>query len=154
MSETFLKKPDFGRRKHLSMRMCSSMTQKQTTPAEKSLTGSWSQECQLRHPKTMLMCFFEVEGVTYHQLLSLENSVPLLRKQLALLEYPLSQSNSAADVPFYVPEIKNVLERVWFWVTCRRHTGNCDDILKESSEDNFWQFFQEWKKWFVRIRVF
>jgi hypothetical protein len=55
----------------------------------------------------MLMCFFEV-GVTYHQLLSLENLVPLLRKQLALLEYPLSQSNLAADVP----EIKNALERV------------------------------------------
>jgi len=60
----------------------------------------------------MLMCFFEVEGVTCHQLLSLENSVPLLRKQLALLKYPLSLSNSAADVPFYVPETKNVLERV------------------------------------------
>jgi len=96
---------------HLSMRMCSSMTQKQTTPmtpAEKSLTGTRSQGCQLRYQKTMLMCFFEVEGVIYHQLLSLENSVPLLRKQLALLEYPLSQSNSAADVP----EIKNALEMV------------------------------------------
>jgi hypothetical protein len=56
----------------------------------------------------MLMCFFVVEGVTYHQLLSLENSVPLLRKQLALLEYPLFQSNLAADVP----EIKNALEGV------------------------------------------
>jgi hypothetical protein len=60
----------------------------------------------------MLMCFFEVEGVTYHQVLSLKNSVPLLRKQLALLEYPFSHSNSAADVPFYVREIKNVLEKV------------------------------------------
>lgn len=62
--------------------------------------------------KNHVMYFFEVEGVTCHQLLSLENSVPLLIKQLALLEYPLSQSNSAADFPFYVPETKNVLERV------------------------------------------
>jgi len=58
------------------------------------------------------MCVFEVEGLTYHQLLSLVNSVPSLRKQLALLEYPLSQSNLTADVPFCVPEVKNVLERV------------------------------------------
>jgi hypothetical protein len=58
------------------------------------------------------MCFLEVEGSTHHQLLSIENSVPLLRKQLAVLKYPLSQSKLAACVPFYVPEIKNVLDHI------------------------------------------